>query len=555
MSLPPPATAPLTGSGAARRAGTTDPVAAAYDGLPAKGVHWKQMQPTAGVGASTRQIAGRWRSRTGKRAPACPRSGGTGRAIVALVVAALAAVWGWDPAAAAAGPPNPLSPQAQASAPVTAQAPHAAQAQPAAPQPPPGAGQVLLINVEGLITAGTAAFIQDRINPSAQPNLRAVVIRLDTPGGLVDPTLDILQAISAATVPVITYVGPEGAIAASAGSFILVSGHLAAMAPGTTTGAAMPVAVDPTGGNTQPADDKTVNFLAGHLRSVARERGRPADVIQRFITENLTLDARDALEQGVIDLLAPHVPALLEQVDGMTVRVAGTEVILHTAGAEVVEARMSPGQRLRHIVGNPQMAFLLLIGGAYALYVGFSMPGTLIPETLGGVLVLLGLFGLGLFEANVTGLLLLGLGLLFLVLELFTPTFGALTAAGVVSLVLGSLLLPAEPLLPETWFRVFRSSVLGVGLGLGAFAALVVAAVIRSRRQAPPTGDPIYVGRTGRVVDRLDPEGTVRMGGELWRARSSDGHTIDAGTEVEIVDRSGLTLLVRPVPTTAKEAE
>lgn len=416
-------------------------------------------------------------------------------------------------------------------------------------------GHVLLIHVEGLITAGTAAFVQGRIGGAPPPDLRAVVIRLDTPGGLVDPTLDILQAISAAAVPVITYVGPEGAIAASAGSFILVGGHVAAMAPGTTTGAAMPVAVDPTGGETQPADEKTVNFLAGHLRSVARERGRPPDVVERFITENLTLDAHEALAQGVIDVTAGSVTALLEAVDGMTVRVGEAQVTLETAGAAVVEAQMSASERLRHVVGNPQMAFLLLIGGAYALYVGFSMPGTFIPETLGGILVLLGLFGLGLFEANLAGLLLLGLGVLFLVLELFTPTFGVMTAAGVISLVLGALLLPAEPLLPEAWFRAFRASVLGVGLGAGAFAALVAAAVVRSRRRAPTPGDPIYTGRTGRVIERLDPEGTVRVAGESWRARSHDGRPLEAGREVEIVDRTGLTLLVRPVPTMAEEVE
>src|SRR5690606_37221622 len=224
-------------------------------GGPRDGVDWKQMHPLTAYRGSADQTQGR------RRRLCAPV-----RTALLVILAAAAALTGLPPGTTTFSAP----------------------AEP---------GHVLLIHVEGLITAGTAAFVQGRIGGAPPPDLRAVVIRLDTPGGLVDPTLDILQAISAAAVPVITYVGPEGAIAASAGSFILVGGHVAAMAPGTTTGAAMPVAVDPTGGETQPADEKTVNFLAGHLRSVARERGRPPDVVERFITENLTLDAHEALAQ------------------------------------------------------------------------------------------------------------------------------------------------------------------------------------------------------------------------------------------------------------------
>ncbi|HEY8449482.1 MAG TPA: NfeD family protein [Bacillota bacterium] len=407
--------------------------------------------------------------------------------------------------------------------------------------------RVRVAHVEGLITAGTAAFVDDAIAAAAEAGDDALLIVLDTPGGLVDATIEIIQAMAAAPLPVIVYVGPSGAIAASAGSFILVAGHVAAMAPGTTTGAAMPVAIDPTGqGPPAAADEKTIRFLAGHLRSLARERGRPVDIVERFVTENLTLDATEALERGVIDVIAASPEQLLEQIDGRAVRLGEREHVLRTAGAERVDAQMSASQRFKHLVSNPQLAFLLLIGGAYALYFGLASPGTLIPETLGAVLVLLGLYGLGLFGTNLAGLLLIGLGLVFLVLEWFAPTHGALTAAGAVSILLGALLLPAEPLLPDAWFSGFRATAIGLAIGAGLLSALTTGAILRSRRkvQPYPTGG---VAPRGRVVETLSPTGRVRVGGELWWARSADGSTVTAGSEIEVVGREGLTLIVRAV--------
>lgn len=430
--------------------------------------------------------------------------------------------------------------------------------------PLPGAGQeqetsqaprVLLLEIDDTVTAGTAAYVIDRVRGAPEAGYAAVVIRLDTPGGLVDATLKMLQAVSESPVPVITYVGPSGAIAASAGSFLLVSGHVAAMAPGTTTGAAMPVTIDPTGGG-QPrsAGEKTIKFLAGHMRSIARERGRPADVVARFVTDNLTLDARQALDEGVVDLVAADLDDVLERADGRTVETAAREVTLRTAGARLVAPGMSPGEQLQHMVSNPQFAFLLLIGGAYALYVGFAMPGTLIPETLGGILVLLGLFGLGLFDTNLAGLLLLGLGFVFLVVELFTPTYGVLTAAGLAGIVLGALLFPAEPLLPGSWFASFRNLVLALAATLAVLTTLVLVALVRSRRRLAREGAPGELPARGLTVDRLDPGGRVRLRGELWRGRSWDGGPIEPDSEVEVVGREGLTVYVRK-PKDVKDAK
>lgn len=412
-----------------------------------------------------------------------------------------------------------------------------------------GSPTILSLTVDGMITAGTAGFLQEQINDAnAQNNVVAILIRLNTPGGLLDPTLDIVSEISQSDVPIITYVSPSGAIAASAGSIILIASHVAAMAPGTTTGAAMPVSLDPaSGGNPTPADEKTINFLAGHLRSIARERDRPADTIARFVTENLTLDANDALDSGVIDVIAQTADELLAKIDGNSVSVNGREISLKTAGAELVEVEMSLSHWLQDLVSNPQLAFLLLIGGAYALYFGLSAPGTLIPETLGAVLVLMGLYGLGLFDTNLTGILLLLLGISFLIAELFTPTNGALTVAGIVSLTLGAMVLPAEPLLGRQWFNTFRATVWGLAIGMGVLIFITSGAIIRSRRNLPKDTRVADLPRQGYVTTDLNPEGLVRVRGEIWRAKSKRGVTIPAGTQVKITGRDGLTLFVEPL--------
>lgn len=413
-----------------------------------------------------------------------------------------------------------------------------------AQEPPEPA--VVVLRVDDLITAGMADYVTEELARAESLGAPAVVIRLDTPGGLVDATLEILQAISQAQVPVITWVGPPGAIAASAGSFILVAGHVAAMAPGTTTGAAMPVTLDPAGGEPQPAEEKTINFLAGHLRSLARARGRPVEVIEEFVTENRTLEADEALRLKVVDVLAEDLDALLRAVDGRTVRLAGDRLVtLRTADAPVEEVPMSLSRRFQHLVSNPQLAFLLLVGGAYGLYIGLVSPGTLIPETLGAILVLLGVYGLGLFEASLTGVLLILLGLAFLISEAFVTTHGILATAGAISLALGALLLPREPLLPGPWFVAFRNTAVGVAIAFAVLSAVVVAAVVRTRRRRAREGTGAEFPRRGRATTPLDPEGWVRLGGELWRARAAEP-PIPAGQEVEVVAREGLKVVVRP---------
>ena len=404
--------------------------------------------------------------------------------------------------------------------------------------------RVMVLNVEGMVTAGTTKYLQSGVEQAVEEKVDLLVIKLNTPGGLVDATLDIVQEILNAPIPIVTFVAPRGAIAASAGTFILLSGHVAAMSPGSTCGAAMPVTLQPIEGETSPADEKTISFLAGHMRSIARERDRPVDVAERFVTENLTLNAREAKEEGMVEMIAEDLPHLLEQLDGRPLVVQGKDIILNTRNAHVEELQMTLQQQLINLLSNPQVAFILFLIGFYGIYFGLSSPGTYVPETIGVIAVVLALFGLGMFETNVVGILLLALGVIFFVAELLTPTFGVLTAAGVFSLVTGALLLPFEPLLPPEWFQAFRMTVLGMAAVTAGFLILVITKILPFRRMPPVQDQQGMMGYAGEALEDLNPQGLIKIRGELWRALSKSGVSIAKGKKVVVIGVRGMVLLV-----------
>lgn len=403
---------------------------------------------------------------------------------------------------------------------------------------------IYLLVIKGTITRGQAAFVERQLSLVEADLVQAVIIELDTPGGLVEATLDLTKSFNTSPVPVIVYVHPTGAIAASAGAFLLISADIAAMAPGTTVGAAMPVTLSPDGG-AERADEKTVNFLAGHMKSIARQKGRPADIAEKFVTENLTLDAIEAREKGIIELVADNFTLLLEKIDGFEGEKDGKPFVLETAGARILKKEMVPRERLQHKISDPQIAYLLLIAGALGLYFGLGMPGTFVPEILGSIALLLGIYGIGLFDTNTAGIIFIVLGLGLLVVEVFTAGFGILGIGGGVSLLIGSVLLPSEPLMSPDWYDRFLATVVGAAVGVCALCFLIATMLIRSRRSWK--GRETFFGPASKalVVEELSPYGTVKIRGELWKALSQDSSTILQGAEVEIIKQQGLTLIVK----------
>lgn len=407
---------------------------------------------------------------------------------------------------------------------------------------------VYTLRVEDTVTAGTAKTIIRGLSLAEKDGAEAAVILLNTPGGLVTATLEIIQAMSASPVPVITYVSPQGGIAASAGTFILLNGHIASMSPGTTCGAAMPVTMNVPGEATKAADQKTINFLAGHMKSIAGERGRPVDLAEKFVTENLSLSSGEALEKGVVNLNAADLDELLIKINGITVQTKAGSRTLETTGARVMELSPNANERLLQFISNPSVAAILLMLGIYGLIIGFYSPGFFLPEIFGSISLILGLAGMGLFQGNMAAAVLILLGVVLLVAEFFTPTYGVLGIGGIASLVLGILFFPLEPLMPAGFFSAFKSMALGIGVIGGGFLLIVIRAIARTRKQKTFQGEDEFINTPAIVIEDLKPEGLVKIKGEIWKAISKKGHTIAKGEKVEVLERIGMALYVEDKP-------
>jgi membrane-bound serine protease (ClpP class) len=406
---------------------------------------------------------------------------------------------------------------------------------------------IYIIRIEGTITEGTALDVVEGLQEAEELGAEAVLVELDTPGGLVGSTLKITEAMLNLDVPVITYVAPKGAIAASAGSFILISGNIAAMSPGTTTGAAMPVEIGVEG--RKAADNKTINFFAGHIESIAASRGRNATQAKRFVTDNDVLNENLALERGIIDLIAEDETELLNTVDGMTVKIGTENRTLATKDASLYIKEKTVRSTLLETLSDPQIAVILLMVGIYGLIFGFMSPGTYVPEMIGAICLILALYGIGLFEVNVFGILLIVIAVLMFIAEALTPTFGILTTGGAVCLIIGALILPKEPFLisPESgWFGGFALTVIGFAIASAVFFFFAMGAVLKLRKRRAQVGGEELIGRVTKAETEINEDkGTVKLRGELWNARTATGDRISEGEKVEIIDRDGLTLIVK----------
>ena len=404
---------------------------------------------------------------------------------------------------------------------------------------------IYVLKIDGTITEGTSLDVVEGLREAEEIGAEAVLVELDTPGGLVDSTLKITKAILNSEVPVITYVTPSGAIAASAGSFILVSGNIAAMTPGTTTGAAMPVEIGMEG--RKPADEKTINFYAGHIESIAASRGRNATQAKRFVTDNDVLNENTALETGIIDLIAEDETELLNKVDGMIVKIGTENRTLATRNASLHIREKSVRSSVLETLGNPQIAAILLIVGIYGLIFGFLSPGTYVPEMIGAICLILALYGMGLFDVNMFGVLLIIIAVLLFIAEALTPTFGILTTGGAVCLIIGALILPKGPLLVNPqWFKEFLVIIIGIAGASAAFFFFAMGAVLKTRKRRAQVGAEELIGKVTKAETEINEDGgTIKLRGEIWNARTLAGEGIKEGEKVEIIDREGLTLIVK----------
>ena len=437
--------------------------------------------------------------------------------------------------------------------------------------------KAILLSVDDAIGPAIADYIERGLDKANDAGAEIVIIQLDTPGGLDLAMRSIIQAVIASPVPVAIHVAPSGARAASAGTYMMYAAHIAAMAPGTNLGAATPVQMGGMPGVEPPekpappglpdADDssgetvaeeepgetvpdnadamrkKIVNDAAAYIRSLAELRGRNAEWAEQAVREGASLSSEEALEAGVIDIIARDIPDLLQQVDGRSVTVRNAERTLSTSGL-IVEA-IEPDWRneLLAIITNPNIAYILMLLGIYGLFFELANPGYVLPGVIGGISLLLALYALQVLPVNYAGLGLMILGVALIVGELFMPSFGILGIGGIISFVMGSILLfdRESGNLAVSMPLIIAVSVLSAG-----FFLIVIRSLYGSRQRPVVTGAEELIGATGTVATDFSGAGLIHIHGEQWNARSET--PMRSGDNARVIGRDGLTLLVEPAP-------
>jgi membrane-bound serine protease (ClpP class) len=406
------------------------------------------------------------------------------------------------------------------------------------PWPATAAAPVATIQIDGVISPVTVRLVEGALTRAQAEGAGALVIQLDTPGGLERSMRLICQRLLNAEIPVIVYVSPTGGRAASAGVFITMAAHVAAMAPATNIGAAHPVALG--GGADKESLKKIENDAAAFARTIALERGRNVEWAEKAVRQSVSITEREAVKLKVVDLVADSMPDLLDKLDGRSVKTARGPVTLQTRGASVKAIEIGFRDRVLNVITDPNVAYILMMLGMLGLFFELSNPGVILPGVVGGISLILAFFAFQSLPINFAGLLLILFGIVLLIAEIKVVSHGVLAIGGIVAMALGSLMLFDAP---EIGFRVsWRVILPTVGATAGIFL-FVIAAGVRALAARSPVGAPALVGETGIARGALSPEGQVLVHGELWRAVAR-GAPVEEGARVRVVDVKGLTLTV-----------
>jgi membrane-bound serine protease (ClpP class) len=410
------------------------------------------------------------------------------------------------------------------------------------------APHVDLIVIDGSINPAVDDFIRESITRAKSNGARALVIQLDTPGGLLSSTRTIVKEMLSAQVPIMVYVSPSGAGAGSAGVFITMAAHIAAMAPATNIGAAHPVA----GGGQEVKGvmaEKIENFTASFSETIAQKRGRNTEWAIEAVRRSVSITETDALKKKVVDIIAKDIDDLLRQADGRKVDLDGRITTLSVKGVNVVRHEMSLKQRIVNAIADPNIAYMLLMAGILGLYMEFSNPGVMFPGVTGAICLVLALISLQLLSFNYAGLFLIILGIALLVGEAFMPSFGILGIGGVISLALGSFLLFDTP---NSDLTIDATIVYTAVATMAAFVLAIGYLVFRSQKAKPTLGMDGLMGEIGEVRVKLSPSGKVFVHGEYWNAQTQTDGQIDVGDKVQIVGYDGMNLKVKRLQESAQ---
>jgi membrane-bound serine protease (ClpP class) len=405
------------------------------------------------------------------------------------------------------------------------------------------AQKVISITVDGSVNPASAAFIKNAIQKAEDDKAECLIIHLNTPGGLLKSTRVIVGDILESTAPVVVYVSPGGAHAGSAGVFIMMAAHIAAMAPSTNIGAAHPVSMQ--GGMDSTMSGKVTNDAAAFIRSIAGKRKRNLEWAEQSVRQSVSITEDEALQQKVIDIVATNEQDLLQKIDGKTIEVNTGTKTLHTANAKVERVEMSFIEKMLDMISDPNVAYILMMLGFYGILFELYNPSILVPGIVGVICLILAFYSMHTLPVNYAGLALIVFAIILFILELKIVSHGLLSISGVVSLILGSMMLIRTTSTFE-FARISWSVILTTSAVTTLFFLFLIGLGIKAQRAKPVTGAEGMIGELGETLARLEPSGTVRVHGEIWKAETLSGY-IEQGQPIKVTAIKDLKLYVEPL--------
>jgi len=406
-----------------------------------------------------------------------------------------------------------------------------------------GAQQVVRIAINGSINPVVADYVKEGIAEAELKKASCLLINLNTPGGLLTSTRSIVGSMMKSKVPVVVYVTPEGAHAGSAGVFITLAAHVAAMAPGTNLGSAHPVSMN--GGMDSIMGEKVTNDAAAFIRSIAEKRGRNIDWAEDAVRYSVSLAETEAVKKNVVNLVANNEKELLQAIHGQVITLENREVVLNTATATVEDVSMSWIQKILNYVSDPNIAYVLMLLGIYGLIFEFYNPGIGLPGVVGGISLILAFYAMNTLPINVAGLALIILAIVLFILELTTPTNGILSIGAVVSLALGSMML-IKPGTEFQWAKISLGVIIPSIIITAVFFLFILGYGLKAQRNKNASGVDTLLDETGEALSNIDPTGSVRIQGEIWKAESVAGPILK-GAKIKVRQIKGLLLIIEPI--------
>ncbi len=402
---------------------------------------------------------------------------------------------------------------------------------------------VYSIEVDGIINPATAKFIVDSIDQATQQGAQCLIIQLDTPGGLMESMRMIVKKELSSTIPIIVYVAPSGARAASAGVFVTMAAHIAVMAPSTHIGAAHPVTLGGgEGKESKTMTEKIVNDTVSYIKTIAKNRGRNVDWAEKAVVKSVSITEEEAVKLNVVDFITPDLQSLLTKIDGRIVKFDGVTRTLQTKGVQPQPIQMSWRDKLLDIISNPTIAYIFLMLGIYGIFFELSSPGAILPGVVGGIFLILAFYALQMLPVNYAGVALILFGIILFIAEIKVVSHGLLAVGGVISLFLGSLMLFHRPV---EYMRVSLSVIIPAVIVSAAFFIFAVTKAINARLTKPTTGMEGLLGEVGIVSTPISPEGKVSIHGEFWNATSDQN--IEKGERAQVIGVDNLKLKVRKI--------